>query len=483
MTPRRDTEETLDPQDWSEQAAMAHQMIDDAIAYLSDIREAPVWQDMPPQVRQTYTSGPPQQGVPIGEIYETIKTDLLPYPMGNIHPRFWMWYMGSSNFTGAMGDFLAAIVGSNLGGGNHAAALMDKQVVDWLRQMMGFPDSASGTLTSGGSVANLIALTVARNLAVGQDEIRENGLSGARLAFYGSDQMHGCHLTAMEVLGLGRSALRKIQSRPDYTIDPDALRDAIARDRSDGITPVAIIANAGTINTGAIDDLPALSQIARDEGIWFHIDGCIGALAAIAPQHGAKLKGLSDADSVALDPHKWLHAPFEVGCCLIRNEAEHLGTFALNQAYLEREPRGIAAADWLHDYGLQTSRGFRALKVWMALKEHGVDKFGRLIDQNIDQAHYLADLIRAHPAMELMAEPVLNITCFRLNPKGMDDAEVDALNRNAMLWLQENGIAAPSDTTVKGTYALRCAITNHRTRYVDLDLLISSLDQFMAENP
>lgn len=468
-------EESLDPADWETARSHAHRAVDTAVAYLSKVRDAPVWRPMPQEVREDFEAPVPREGRPLGAVLDELDRSLMPYPMGNVHPRFWMWYMGSSNFTGAIGDFLAAVQGSNLGGGNHAAALMDRQVVGWLRALMGFPEGASGTLTSGGSVANLIGLTVARNEVVGQETIREHGLGGARLAYYGSDQVHGCHLSAMELLGLGRSALRLIPSGPEYRMDVAALRQAIVRDRDAGVMPVAIVANAGTINTGAIDDLPALADLAAEEGLWLHVDGCIGALAAIAPKHGNRLAGLGRADSLALDPHKWLHAPFDVGCCLVRDSARHLSTFALSQAYLERETRGVAAAEWLHDYGIQTSRGFRALKVWMSLKEHGADKFGRLIDQNIDQATYLAKRIRASPGMELLAEPTLDIVCFRLRPPGLSDEATGMLNREAMLRLQETGVAALSDTRVAGTYALRCAIANHRSRRVDFDLLIDEL--------
>lgn len=474
-------EETLDPADWEAMRITAHRMVDDAITRLSDVRDAPVWQDMPEQVRATYKETVPQSGQPLDDVFDEIKTNLLPYPMGNIHPRFWMWYMGSSNFTGAMGDFLAAILGSNLGGGNHAAALMDRQVVDWLKSMTGFPAQASGTLTSGGSVANLIGLTVARNEALGQQNVRQNGLGNAKLAFYASDQVHGCHMTAMEVLGLGRTSLRRLPSKADYTLEITKLREQIAVDRASGVKPVAIIATAGTINTGAIDDLPALADLAQEEGLWLHVDGCIGALAAIAPKNGGKLAGLDRADSIALDPHKWLHAPFEVGCCLIKNQKQHTDTFALSQAYLEKEQRGIAAADWLHDFGIQTSRGFRALKVWMSLKEHGVEKFGRLIDQNINQAEFLADRIRASQNMELLAEPVLDIVCFRICPPSLTEADIEDLNREIMLRLQEDGIAALSDTRVGSTYALRCAISNHRTRFSDIDILIDEISRLYSE--
>jgi glutamate/tyrosine decarboxylase-like PLP-dependent enzyme len=396
--------------------------------------------------------------------------------MGNIHPRFWSWYMGASNFTGALGDFLAAIQGSNLGGGNHAAGLMDSQVVNWCKEMVGFPASASGTLVSGGSMANIIGLTVARNVKAGVD-VRERGVGAIPkpLRYYASDQVHSCHRKAMEVLGLGNRALRRIPTDGGLRIDIAALKAAIAEDRDAGFKPACVIGSAGTVNTGAVDDLQALAGVAAEEDLWFHVDGCIGALIAIAPESRSLVAGIEQADSIALDPHKWLHAPFEAGCALVRDASAHRTTFAVTPEYLESTPRGLASGEWLHDYGLQTSRGFRALKIWMALKEHGVGKFGRLIDQNIAQARYLTRLIEAEPALELMAPTTINIVSFRHRLDGASEERLKALNIEIMLRLQEAGIAALSDTTVHGVHCLRVAICNHRTRRDDLDLLVNEI--------
>jgi glutamate/tyrosine decarboxylase-like PLP-dependent enzyme len=393
--------------------------------------------------------------------------------MGNIHPRFWAWYMGSSNFTGALGDFLAAIQGSNLGGGNHAAALMDQQVVDWCKEMIGFPASASGTLVSGGSMANIIGLTVARNEKSGID-VRERGVAAMAkpLRFYGSDQLHGCHRKAMEALGLGNCALRRIASDAGLRIDIGALRRAIAEDRAAGLQPACVIASAGTVNTGAIDDLSALAVLAAQEDLWLHVDGCIGALLAIAPENAYRVAGLEKAHSVALDPHKWLHAPFEAGCALVRDASAHHHAFAVTPEYLEKADRGLASGAWLHEYGLQTSRGYKALKIWMALKEHGIEKFGRLIDQNIAQARYLTELIEAEPQLELVAPTNINIVCFRYRPVGADGVALKTINSEIMVRLQEEGTATVSDTTVHGKHCLRAAINNHRTRRSDLELLV-----------
>ncbi|HTN98127.1 MAG TPA: pyridoxal-dependent decarboxylase [Nordella sp.] len=476
-------EETLDPEDWAALKALSYRIVDDSIAYLRDIRERPSWQSMPAEVKAFFAGSLPRQPAELSDVYREVTEKLMPYPMGNNHPRFWSWYMGAGNYTGALGDFLAAIQGSNLGGGNHAAALLDQQVVNWCKEMMGFPAFASGTLTSGGSEANLLALTVARNVKAGID-VREHGVAAITkpLRFYASDQMHSCHRKAVEALGLGNRALHRIATDEDFRINLIALRQAITKDRAKGFKPACLIATAGTVNSGAIDDLHALADLAAQEDLWLHVDGCIGALMAIAPENAWRVTGLERAHSLAFDPHKGLHAPFEAGCVLFKDAAAHRATFAVTPEYLENTPRGLAAGAWLHEYGLQTSRGFRALKIWLALKEHGIAKFGRLIDQSIAQGHYLNGLIARQPRLELMTPTTINILCFRYRPaRSMDEDALKTLNTEIMLRLQEDGTATLSDTTLRGRHCLRVAINNHRTRTRDLDRLVSELVRLGAE--
>ena len=278
---------------------------------------------------------------------------------------------------------------------------------------------------------------------------------------------------ALELLGHGARALRKIAVDDRYRIDLAALAAAVAADRAAGLKPCAVIGTAGTINTGAIDDLAALAQFCHREQLWFHVDGAIGAVAALAPRNGARLEGIELADSVALDLHKWLHVPFEAGCILVRDRRAHRAAFALTPEYLAHAPRGLASgADWYSEYGVQLSRGFRALKVWLSFKEHGLDKYGRLIDQNIAQAERLAELVRAEPELELMAPQSLNIVCFRYRGAGGTQAQLNALNQELLIRLHEAGRVAPSYTTLGGNYCLRAAIANHRTRTSDLAVLI-----------
>ena len=469
-------EETLDPADWTLTRGVAHRMVDDAIRHLDEVRNRPVWREMPEEVRAHFRAPVPQEPSSLDTVYRELREYLLPYSMGNIHPRFWGWYMGAGNFTGALGDFLAAVDGSNLGGGTTAAAMVDMQVVDWFKELMGFPASASGTLTSGGSMANLLAHTIARNAHAGVD-VRAEGVHGMphRLRFYASDQVHSCHQKALETLGLGAKSLRMVSSDARQRMDIPELERAIEEDRSAGIKPACIIGTAGTTNTGALDDLRAIAGICKRHGLWFHVDGCIGAFLKIAPAHRDLVDGIELADSIALDPHKWLHAPFEAGCVIVRDAERHFKTFEMHGEYLQMQTRGLIAGKFLADYGLELSRGFKALKIWMSLKENGIEKLGRLIDQNIDQARYLERLIAAEPRLELVAPVALNIVCFRYADGIADEGELKALNTEIMLRVQESGIAVPSDTTVAGKHCLRVAINNHRTQSRDLDLFVSEV--------
>jgi len=473
------SEETLDPENWEHSRKLAHEMVDDAIQHLETVRDRSVWQEMPDHVRAHFQTSAPMGPQELAEVYDELRTNLIPYSMGNIHPRFWGWYMGSSNFTGALGDFLAAVDGSNLGGGNTAAAMIDSQVVDWFKELMGFPPSASGTLTSGGSMANLVAHTVARNAMAGIDVRAEGILAMPQpLRFYASDQVHSCHQKALETLGLGAKSLIEIPSDDHQRMDIAALEQAIASDIAAGNKPACVIGTAGTTNTGALDDLKAIAEICQRYEIWFHVDGCIGALLRIAPKHKTLVDGMERADSIALDPHKWLHTPFEAGCVLLRDAKQHFETFEMHGEYLQMQTRGLIAGKFLADYGFELSRGFKALKIWMSLKENGVEKFGRLIDQNIEQAQYLEQLILGEPKLEIVAPVGLNIVCFRYANDITDETALKELNTEIMLRIQEDGVAVPSDTTVAGKHCLRVAINNHRTTRRDLDLFIDHVLQY-----
>ncbi len=467
-------EETLDPEDWDAMRALGHRMVDKMMTYLETVRERPAWQPIPDEVKAHLQQRAPLEPEGAEEAYQDFLQNILPYPLGNIHPRFWGWVIGTGTPFGMLAELLAAGMNPNLGGGEHIANRVEAQVLDWCKEMLGYPLDASGLLVSGGSMANLVSLTVARNTQAGFD-VRRQGVQAAlrKLLVYGSHEMHSSIQKAVEVLGLGSDALRQLPVNADFQIDLAALEDAIAADRVAGHQPLCLVGNAGTVNTGAIDDLNALADIAAREGMWFHVDGAFGALAAVSPDLRPLVAGMERADSLAFDLHKWMYMPIEVGCALVRSASDHRRAFSLTPEYLEHGERGAASGPiWFNEYGIQLTRGFRALKVWLSLKEHGLAKYGRVIKQNVEQAHYLAGLVDAAPELERLAPAPLSIVCFRFKADQLDEAALNALNKELLIQLHESGIAVPTYTTLNGKYAIRAAITNHRSRREDFDILV-----------
>lgn len=477
-------ETNLDPQDWDVLRALGHQMVDDALLHLQQIREKPVWKPLTQETKDFFAQPVPQSPSGEEQTYQLFKDYILSNPMGNIHPRFWGWVMGNGIPYAALVDMLASVVNPNLGGGEQVANYVERQVLDWCKEMVGFPASSSGILTSGGSMANFIGLAVARNAMAGYD-IRSEGVAAAprQMTVYASTETHSSNYKAVEQLGLGKKWMRFIAVNERYEMDIAALEEAIRKDKAAGYQPICIIGNAGTTNTGAIDDLNALAHTCQRERIWFHVDGAFGALAALSNRYRHLVAGMERADSLAFDLHKWMYMPFEVACILIRKFEDHVGTFSVSPDYLSHMPRGLAGGEhaWFGDLGLQLTRGFRALKVWMTLNAYGLDHFRRQIEQDIEHAQYLAGLVKDHLSLELLDHVPLNIVCFRWVAPLVDEEKLDDLNREILMRLHERGLAVPSYTRLNGKFALRVSITNNRSTRQDFDFLVEKVTEIAEE--
>ena len=474
-------DKTLDPESWDDFRVLAHRVADDVVDYLQDIRERPVWQPIPDDVALSARQPLPREGQPADEVYEEFLSNVLPYNMGNVHPRFWGWVMGSGAPMGVLADFLASAMDTQLGGAEHMGSRIEAQVIAWMKEMLGYPPEASGLLTSGGSMANLIGLTVARHARAGWD-VRNEGLrAGSQLTVYGSSEMHSSVQRAVEELGIGSAFLRRIPVDAKLRIDTAALREAIERDLADGLKPVCVVANLGATNAGSLDPLDDLADISQEYGLWFHVDGAFGALAYLSPQFRPQLAGMERADSLAFDLHKWVYLPFAVGCVLVRDAEAHRRAFTLRPDYLQHGDRGPSGGDiWFSDYGLELTRSFKALKVWMALKTYGADLMGEMIQQNIDQARYLEDLVQRSPSLELLAPVPLNTVCFRFRAAALSDVHLNGLNQEILFRIQESGSFLPSSTQVAGRFAIRASITNHRTTGADIEALATEVERVGA---
>jgi glutamate/tyrosine decarboxylase-like PLP-dependent enzyme len=385
-------EETFDPESWDRFRALAHRMLDDTLDGLATLRDGPPWRPLPDGVRRALDAPVPREGAGEEAAYEEFVRHVLPYSNGNRHPRFWGWVQGNGTPLGMMADMLAAAMNPHMAGFTQAPALVETQVICWLAELLGFPRDAGGVLVTGGTMANVLGLAVARHAKAGWD-VRAEGLQGDRppLTVYGSAEMHGWLGKGVELLGMGNRAFRRVPVDAEFRIDADALARAVAEDRAAGFRPVCVVGTAGTVNTGASDDLRALAEFCRREGLWFHVDGAFGALAYLSDALRPAVAGLEEADSVGFDLHKWGYLPFECACVLVRDPALHRAAFAMTASYLAGAERGVIADGIpFAERGVDLTRGFKALKVWMSLKAYGADKLARMIEQNVRQARYLA---------------------------------------------------------------------------------------------
>jgi len=472
-------EKSLDPQDWDEMRALGHQMVDDMMDYLQTISQQPSWKPMPLEVKEFFEERLPESGQPIAEIYRDFQHYILPYNKGNVHPRFWAWVQGTGTPLGALADFLASSLNPNVTIGEHAPMYVDRQVVNWCKQLMGFPENATGILVSGASMANITALIAARN-HFDKRNIRKHGLQSieGKLLMYCSSETHSCVQKAAEAIGLGSDGVRKVSVDADYRMNVDELEAQIKSDLAAGNLPFCVVANAGTVNTGSIDPMARIAAICKEYSLWFHVDGAFGALAKLLPEYETELAPLAEADSLAFDLHKWMYINYEVACCLIRDASAHREAFAIVPNYLMSHDRGLASGlEPVNNYGMELSRGFKALKVWMSIKEHGINTYRDLIRQNISQCQYLAELIQDSTHLELKAPVLMNIVCFRFTVSDLDTGKLNNLNKEILMHLHEQGIASPSNAVLNGEYVIRVANTNHRSTRADFEALVQACEE------
>lgn len=466
----------LDPADWVEFRLEAHRLLDLCVDHLAQARERP-WRPVEEHARRALALGDARSGSGVAPLVEALANDVMPYSTGNTHPRFFGWVHGTGLASGLLADMVASTMNSNCGGRDHGAVYVEREVIAWCRQCFGFPAEASGVLVTGTSQATVIALAVARQRALGAATRRDGIIGGPRLRAYATTGVHSAISKALELLGLGSASLRTIRSRPDGGMDTLALEEALAADRAEGRLPFCVIGTAGSVDLGEFDDLDALATLCARENLWFHVDGAFGSWVRLAESPWCELaRGIDRADSLAFDFHKWMYLQYDCGAVLVRDETLHRAAFASRPDYLAVQEQGLGGGGpWFCDYGVDLSRGFRALKVWSALRVHGADAFGQAITRNCQLARLMAERVKVTPGLRLAREVKLNVCCFRAVPAGCDEARLDALNSTIAQRLQLSGEVVFSTTRVEGRTVLRAAIVNHRTTEADIELAIEAV--------
>jgi aromatic-L-amino-acid/L-tryptophan decarboxylase len=466
--------------EWSadEIRRVGYGVVDMIAAHLTTLRQKAVFQPFPPELAEKYlNSEPPESGQEVDDLLAAFAREIQPYPFGNGHPCFWGWVNPPPATVGIFADALAAAMNPSCAGGNHAAIYVEREVINWFRQIIGFPSEAMGLLVSGGSIAALTGLAVARHVHCGYD-FRTKGLQGSstRLRFYRTAEGHGCHQKAIELLGIGSENLCIVEHDRSLRMIPAALHAAIREDLRRGFKPVATIASAGTVNTGVIDPLDEIADVCAEHRVWLHVDGAYGAPAILTAHYAKELSALARADSLALDPHKWLYVPVEAGLVLVRNAQHMRATFSLVPPYLQTDGKveGVGGLPWFSEYGYQQTRGFRALKVWMALRYHGLDGYKSFIEHDIMLATRLVESLRAAGDFEVFEPQSLSIVCFRyapLNSRG-DRAAMDTANRAILEKVQLAGRIFLSSTIIEGEFWLRACIVNPGSTIQDVDIIL-----------
>ena len=452
--------------------AAGHALVNDLAAMFAALEspsELPVTAGLEAEaVHSALTDAPlPVDGRPADELLREATDLLLTHATQIAHPRFWGYVCGSQAPIGALADLLASGVNQNVGGWplGPMAAEIERQTIRWLAELIGYPADTGGLLVSGGNMANFVGFLAARR-AKAQGDVRLDGTGGERLVAYCSTGSHTWVQKAADLFGLGTDALRWIETDDEQRLRVYALRTAIEADRAAGARPFLVVGAAGTVGTGAVDPLRELAALSAEEGLWFHVDGAYGGLAACLPEASEDLKALALADSIAIDPHKWLYVPVEAGCALVRDPQALLDTFSYRPTYYHLTEGQIN----YYEYGPQNSREFRALKVWLALRQAGRSGYESMIREDCRLARLAFDLADADPELEA-ATYGLSIATFRYVPEGVPEEELDALNEELLARLERGGEIFLSNAVVDGRYFLRLCIVNYRTTEADVRAL------------
>ena len=466
-----------------------HRLVDQIASWLETLPDGRVMHDeSPSDVRRALHAdrGLPETGTEAEALLDEATQLLFNHSLFNGHPRFFGYITSSPAPIGALGDLLASAVNQNVGAWRLSpmATEIEAQTVRWIAELIGFPIASGGLLVSGGNMANFVCFLAARSAKA--PEIRTGGLRGqqARLLVYASTETHTWIQKAADLFGLGTDSVRWIPVDADQRMDTAALEQQIITDRKDGGTPFLVVGTAGTVSTGAIDPLEDILGICRRHDVWFHVDGAYGALAARVPGAPGSLRALSEADSVAVDPHKWLYAPLEAGCALVRRPADLLRAFSYHPSYYHFDHEVTN----YFDYGPQNSRGFRALKVWLALRQVGSSGYLKMIGDDMSLARHLHALVQQHPDFEALTQH-LSITTFRYVPRDLQpaartpetEAYLQRLNQELLTRVERSGEAFLSNAMVNGLFALRACIVNFRTSLADVESLLPLLARLGQE--
>jgi aromatic-L-amino-acid/L-tryptophan decarboxylase len=448
---------------------------------LSGLRAQPVGRDEgPATVADAVWLGVPDEPLPPQELLDHLRSVAFNHSVYPGHPGFMAYISGAGTVPGVVADSLAAALNQNVGGWmlSPAATEIEEGLIRWLGVEIGLGRQVGGTMTSGGAAATLTALKLARDRHAGFDARRE-GLSGSqRLAVYASDEAHVVVERAADVLGMGRNAVRHVPTDAHYRMDISKLRHMVRLDRTSGFRPIAVVGTAGTTATGAIDPLEAIADLCESEGLWFHVDGAYGAPGVFVPELRPLFRGIELADSVALDPHKWLYVPLAAGCLLVRDREVLKESFAAHASYVQQDRRHVDRGEDLGFQGIQFSRGFNALKVWVSLLAHGRSAYTRRIAHDVALARYLHECAASHPALEPIGEVTLSIACFRYVPPDLDlqaperEGYLSLLNERLMTAVQVEGRAFCSNAVLEERFVLRACIVNFRTEASDIDRLL-----------